>query len=100
MIFMLRVFGRSLTSTTWRGRYELPMPLTTAAANSCSSASSATTPGIGTHTQTMAEPLTSSGTPITAASDTLPVPVSRVSISEGPVRLPETLIVSSLRPRM
>jgi len=46
----------------------------------------------------MADPLISSGTPITAASDTLPVPVSRVSISDGPVRLPETLIVSSLRP--
>ena len=46
----------------------------------------------------MVDPLISSGTPITATSDTLPVPVSRVSISNGPVRLPETLIVSSLRP--
>ena len=36
--------------------------------------------------------------PTTAASTTLPVAVSSVSISDGPVRLPETLIVSSLRP--
>ena len=76
------------------------MPWTTACDSSAFSAASAATPGIGTQTQTMAEPLISSGTPITAASDTLPVPVSRVSISDGPVRLPETLIVSSLRPRM
>ena len=76
------------------------MPFTTALDSSFSNAASAATPGMATQTQTMAEPLSSSGTPITAASDTLPVPVSRVSISDGPVRLPEILMVSSLRPRM
>ena len=57
-------------------------------------------PGIGTQTQTIAEPLSSSGTPIAAASEIAPVAISRFSISDGPVRLPETLIVSSERPTM
>jgi hypothetical protein len=61
---------------------------------------SAATPGIATQTQTMAEPLRSSGTPMAAASLISPVPISRPSISLGPVRLPETFSVSSERPTM
>ena len=76
------------------------MPATKARDSSLSRAASVATPGRATHTQTMAEPLSSSGTPTTAHSTSFSVFISRFSSSDGPVRLPETLIVSSERPRM
>ena len=55
---------------------------------------------VGTTNTTNAMPLTSSGTPMAAASTTSGCATSTDSTSAGPRRLPPILSVSSERPRM
>ena len=99
MIFMLAGLRQVLHEDDGlRPRKELPSPAATACFNSCTTSGVGTTPRAGTQTQTTAEPLTGSGTPITAASATFPVASRRASISAGPVRLPEILRASLDRP--
>ena len=57
-------------------------------------------PGAGTQNTTIASPLSSSGTPIAAASMTAGWATAADSTSAGPTRLPATLSVSSERPWM
>ena len=59
---------------------------------------SASRPASATQKIHATSPFTACGTPIAAASATMPLPIAADSSSAGPMRLPAMLSVSSLRP--
>ncbi|SPF56116.1 hypothetical protein SBA4_780029 [Candidatus Sulfopaludibacter sp. SbA4] len=94
-IFPLCVFGNSATTLTSRGRNVGPSTSTTVAHTP---AGSTIARGFATTYPTIASPLNSSGTPITAASATPACCIIASSTSAGPTMRPATFIDSSARP--
>ena len=98
MIFPLRVFGRPAANRTSSGRASEPISLATCWRSSSLSAGLAEKLFLRVTKQTRAWPLSSSGRPTTAASATAGCETSALSTSAVPIRCPETLRTSSIRP--